>query len=611
MGSLQNNPWKTYADCAGGADAILGALLPFFDKGDARLVLGHSQAKYGKDIQEFEAFSRPCWAAFALLAGGRECKGFDRFLRGIKNGTDPRHPGYFGATAPRSQKVVEMAVYGYGLILAGDRLLSYFSAEEKANFLNWLKENIAVEVPDNNWNFFRVLVSVGLRKVGWEYDPALIRESLGRIESFYLGDGWYSDGKTQQRDYYISFAMHFYGLLYAHAMQQEEPAYCDTLRRRALRFAKDFVTWFQADGQALPFGRSLTYRFAQTAFWSMCAFTGLRPFSPGVMKGIILRNLRWWMRQPIFDNAGVLSIGYGYENLIMAEDYNSPGSPYWAMKTFVTLALDPQSEFWTCEEEPLPAMPGVHPLPHAHMLLNHDEGSRHVFALTMGQYAEFEPGHAADKYAKFAYSADFGFNITKEAHGLDKVAVDGTLAVSDGEDFYRVHRKCRDVKLEGNILESVWSPWPDVQIKTWLVGLGDCHVRIHWVETGRPLQIAEGGFPVALDRERPPELTGGRALCFGKNGDSAAADLLRNRECRAVLSSGNSNLVFPDRTQIPALCCRVEAGSAVFAAAFFAHPESGRLSSWLREMPQAKRDGRALEIRYRGTTAVVDTGGGL
>lgn len=47
------------------------------------------------------------------------------------------------------------------------------------------------------------------------------------------------------------------------------------------------------------------------------------------MKGIVLRHLRWWLKQPMFDRDGVLSVGYSYPNLAMAEDYNAPGSPYW------------------------------------------------------------------------------------------------------------------------------------------------------------------------------------------------------------------------------------------------------------------------------------------
>ena len=75
---------------------------------------------------------------------------------------------------------------------------------------------------------------------------------------------------------------------------------------------------------SVPFGRSLTYRFAMIAFWSAVAFSGVDEFSPGVVKGLILRHLRWWQQQPIFDRDGILTLGFAYPNLAMCEDYNSP-----------------------------------------------------------------------------------------------------------------------------------------------------------------------------------------------------------------------------------------------------------------------------------------------
>ena len=46
----------------------------------------------------------------------------------------------------------------------------------------------------------------------------------------------------------------------------------------------------------------------------------------------------------------MLSIGYGYPNLFMCESYNSAGSPYWALKAFLPLALPEDHPFWTAEE---------------------------------------------------------------------------------------------------------------------------------------------------------------------------------------------------------------------------------------------------------------------
>src|SRR5207248_7125795 len=123
---------------------------------------------------------------------------------------------------------------------------------------------------------------------------------------------------------------------------------------RARLFAKDFVHYFNAEGTALPFGRSLTYRFAQGAFWGALAFANVEALPWGVIKGLYLRHLRWWMRQPIFTETGLLTIGYTYPNLVMAESYNSSQSPYWALKAFLPLALPEEHPFWQAEETSLP-----------------------------------------------------------------------------------------------------------------------------------------------------------------------------------------------------------------------------------------------------------------
>ncbi|MBE3048159.1 DUF2264 domain-containing protein, partial [Candidatus Bathyarchaeota archaeon] len=39
----------------------------------------------------------------------------------------------------------------------------------------------------------------------------------------------------------------------------------------------------------------------------------------------------------------------------MSEDYNSPQSPYWALKTLIAVALSEDNDFWTAEEAPYPA----------------------------------------------------------------------------------------------------------------------------------------------------------------------------------------------------------------------------------------------------------------
>ncbi|MWL74511.1 DUF2264 domain-containing protein, partial [Escherichia coli] len=172
-------------------------------------------------------------------------------------------------------------------------------------------------------------------------------------------------------------------LIYATLSGDEERA--AVLRERSRLFADDFIFMSAADGASIPFGRSLTYRFAMVAFWSAVAFSGLEVFTPCIVKGIILRHLRWWQQQPITDRDGILTLGFAYPNLAMCEDYNSPGSPYWALKPMLILALPEAHPFWQAEEQPLPPLAEKRVLPKAQQILIHAPQSQHVTLLTAGQ----------------------------------------------------------------------------------------------------------------------------------------------------------------------------------------------------------------------------------
>lgn len=72
-------------------------------------------------------------------------------------------------------------------------------------------------------------------------------------------------------DYYAtSFAIPFYGVI----LSKHYPSYpCAQLwRERAAVLAPRVVHLFAPDGAAIPFGRSMTYRFACAAFWAAVAY---------------------------------------------------------------------------------------------------------------------------------------------------------------------------------------------------------------------------------------------------------------------------------------------------------------------------------------------------
>lgn len=579
---LADNALRTRADVQKAVYDLVAPLNAYFSPGGARVRLGYTGAHYDNHAAELEGFARPLWGLVPLAAGGAAVD-WALYHRGLTNGPNPDHPEYWGTPTDRDQRLVEMAALGLALLMTPEQIWEPLSTEARQHLVRWLNAINAREVVDSNWLWFRVLVNLGLLKVGAEHDKAGMHKALDRLEAFYLGDGWYSDGNTAQRDYYIPFAMHYYGLIYAKMAQADDPERAQRFRERAELFAKDFVHWFAADGAALPFGRSLTYRFAQGGFWGALAFADVEALPWGVIKGLTLRHLRWWSRQPIFSSDGILSIGYAYPNLNMAEQYNSPGSPYWAMKFFLPLALPDSHPFWRAKELPLPELPAVQHQPRPYMLFHRDSASQHVVALTSGQN---EPWirHAGEKYAKFAYSTAFGFSVPVGRRGLTQMAADSMLALSDDGETYWVRERTLEAGYENGALRSRWQAHPGVEVETWLIPCPPWHIRVHRLRTDRPLWTAEGGF--ALDRSGDDPLArastqeSGIAFAFARYpaGGSGIRDLRGDREGRVIRVDPNSNLLFP-RTVLPTLIAQYPVGEHWLVCAVLAEPV---LDAWDR-----------------------------
>ncbi|MFD7717296.1 DUF2264 domain-containing protein [Streptomyces sp. NPDC059814] len=536
------------------ARTLAEPLLPHFSPGRARLRLGVNTAIHDDPAAELEAFARPLWGLAPLAAGGGHFAHWEYWVRGLAAGTDPGHPEYWGPPGPHNQRIVEMAAIGFALALAPDRLWEPLTEPERARVAHWLTTGMSCPVTDNNWLFFPVLIGLGLDRVGVPHDRERVTACLDRLETFARGDGWYSDGPTERRDYYVPWAMHFYGLLYAALAGHRDPERAVRFRMRAALFAQDFQHWFADDGAAVPYGRSLTYRFAQAAFWSALPYAGVEALPWGVVKGHLMRHLRWWQRRPDAAPGGLLSIGYAYPQPALAEQYNAPGSPYWAMKTFLPLALPAGHRFWTAAERGAPALPAVSPQPHAGAVLMRSGGD---VTLLAGRQHHSWVRHGAEKYAKFAYSTRFGFSLPAGPAGLEQGAYDSMLALSDdGGVHYRVREEPGDHQVTDDTVRSTWHPWPDVEITTWLTAAPPWQLRVHRVRTARPLHTAEGAFAVDRDSAPPPGPTRqagpGRARATGSAGLTGLIDTDGRRTGQVIDCLPGTN-VLARRTMLPTL----------------------------------------------------------
>jgi len=587
----KSNPLSSRQDLVAALNTLLAAVDTQFPAGRSRFSLGDTSAHYATDVAQMEGLSRVLWGLFPLIAAGDSTPYSDKYIAAIKQGTDPHSAGYWGEAGPYDQRLVEMAAYGLGLALLQDNLTERFSERELMNLHAWLNQITDATMPDSNWNYFAIMVQLGFKRAGLPYDQQAIDHRFAMMDAYYLGEGWYSDGPGRPKDYYISMAFHFYGLIYATLSGDEARA--EVLRQRSALFAEDFIYMSAPDGASVPFGRSLTYRFAMVAFWSAVAFSGLEVFTPGIVKGIILRHLRWWQQQPITDRDGILTLGFAYPNLAMCEDYNSPGSPYWALKTYLILALPESHPFWQADEQPLPTLTETRVIPHAQQILIHTD---HVTLLTAGQLELNNYVNTEAKYTKFAYSSRFGFTIERGRFGLKHAACDSMLLLADGDNYFRGRRECEVVRVDENYIFSRWSPWHDVHIDSWLVPFGEWHLRLHRINSARTLQTVEGGFAVM---KTEPQLVGRGSYLSADNGSSVIVDLspVITRQPDSVVTPPNSSIMFAECAAIPVLNSTIPQGESWLCCAVTASANNKNRA----ESPQLDINNNQVVIRAPGS----------
>ncbi|KAL4811609.1 hypothetical protein BDW67DRAFT_179435 [Aspergillus spinulosporus] len=539
LSGFSDNPFTTRRDFVHAATSLLSALESYKSPCKARITLSVATAAgFDETAAQLEGFARPLWVVPFLFEEGCETLDLQSWVDGLRAGVDPENSEYWGDLGDFDQRMVEMESIAVALLAKPDAFLDQLNDVHKKHLITWLKQINRHRMPQNNWLWFRVFVNLALIKsLGVPRDELQdeITDALNTLDTFIIGQGWSSDGlwgdERKQADYYSgSFAIQFAQLLYVRFAGDEDLPRAERYRQSAKEFGAVFWRYFDPNGAAIPFGRSMTYRFAFAAFWSAAACAGVQLHDPvsslGAIKGLLLRHLRWWSNQPhIFNVDGTLNIGFTYPNMYMAENYNSPQSVYWCLKAFIVLMLPDAHPFWKATELPHPSASITgSSLRQAellwsprHILVNSPE---HHFLLSSGQMTK--KGHKAReaKYGKLAYSSAFAFSVPCGTL-LEQIAPDSTLTVSlDGGESWKV----RDAPVEERALDvhcttgqkdgtlpglfSVWQPWryTDVRISTVLVPLGEFypgwHVRVHRIqssfERGLPedIQLVDSGFAI-------------------------------------------------------------------------------------------------------------------
>jgi hypothetical protein len=286
-------------------------------------------------------------------------------VRGLLDGTDRSGSAWWGEVGDRDQRIVEAAELATGIWLGRRRLAAALGSEALGRVLDWLGGVDGRDVYDDNWVLFPSIVSAVRRSFGRPIADAQIDHGLEVMLARYRGDGWYADGGGHAFDQYTGWAVHWHMLLWSRIDGDRRPRTRRLVERRFRTYLAGIAPMFAADGSRPLFGRSLGYRFAAAAPFSLAALLGIDAVADDVSRRIAGGTVRRHLDDGALDpHTGWFRRGVAGERPEVLERYVSAGASAWAAHAFVALGLPAGAPFWRATEGPLAVElgDGVRPL---------------------------------------------------------------------------------------------------------------------------------------------------------------------------------------------------------------------------------------------------------
>lgn len=278
----------------------------------------------------------------------------EEVLKGLKNAVDPNSPDKLNFTK-QAQPIVDAAYLVHAFLRAPKALWEPLDKVTKQRYIDSFKALRDRTGAYNNWLLFTGLTEAFLMQQGERADQFRLRVSKNKIQEWYVGDGWYSDGSKFSMDYYNSYvlnpmmvAMMETLVPFRWASQKEY----EQALRRMVRHAEFCERLIGPDGTYPAFGRSVTYR---TAAFQSLADAALREKLPEFIKPAQVRcaltavHRNMYEGNQNFDKDGWLVLGFNGHQPEVADGYTSTGSLYMATLSFLPLGLPADNPFWTDE----------------------------------------------------------------------------------------------------------------------------------------------------------------------------------------------------------------------------------------------------------------------
>lgn len=229
-------------------------------------------------------------------------------LQSYKNAVDPHSPDYLEWRG-HGQALVDAAFLAESFLRGYEVLWLPLDSITKQRYIEEFIQLRRINPPYTNWLLFSATIESFLRKVGASYDEYRIVSALRKIEEWYVGDGWYSDGPQFAFDYYNSFVIQpmYVGCLSLYTSKHWKSVYQIALKRMQ-RYGVILERMISPEGTFPVFGRSITYRTGVLQPLAMLAWQELLPES--LSQGQVRAAMTAVIENMFADNRNFNSEGY-------------------------------------------------------------------------------------------------------------------------------------------------------------------------------------------------------------------------------------------------------------------------------------------------------------
>ena len=283
-------------------------------------------------------------------------------LKSYAQSVDPESKDYL-LWRKEGQPLVDAAYIAESFLRGYDALWVPLDDLTKQRYIAEFQQLRRVDPPYTNWLLFSSTVECFLKKAGAQTDYYRITSALRKVDEWYVGDGWYSDGEDFAFDYYNSFVIH---PMYVECLEvmtnggkqniwNVKGGNFPNALKSMQRFGMILESFVSPEGTFPVFGRSITYR---TGVLQPLALLSLRGWLPKELPAGQVRAAMTAVIQRMFgDNRnfnaeGYLTLGFNGSQPNISDWYTNNGSLYLASLAFLPLGLPADAPFWTDAPQP-------------------------------------------------------------------------------------------------------------------------------------------------------------------------------------------------------------------------------------------------------------------